>query len=190
MDYIIQSKKQYISCGTDGKYVETPDIEQAVKGPMHKLQNIINNCISPNKRRHCKIVEFHVNKNVVAPLPVNQIVAPSRFDHIVSQLKSIDFTGLDGEQNTLSQQLSFIDQEISDIQHYIEFNRLNAAQGYKAFKLLQDKLLERRAIKNDFAKFQMLTDAKMSDVFDGTLDKKLTTLNEKTYTPRVLKELF
>ena len=86
--------------------------------------------------------------------------------------------------------MSQIDQEITDIQHYIEFNKFDAAQGYMAYKLLHDKLIKRRAIKDDMAKFQMLCDSKLSDIFDGTFDNKLEELNKRTYHPRVLKELF
>lgn len=112
------------------------------------------------------------------------------FDDVISKFKTLDVTSFTKEQGELSQRLSQIDQEITDIQHYIEFNKLNAAEGYKAYKLLQDKLLVRRGIKDDMIKFQVLTSAKVSDIFDGTLDKSLDALSNRTYTPRVLKELF
>lgn len=40
----------------------------------------------------------------------------------------------------LIHELSVADQKITDIYHYIEFHPLNACQGYKMAKLLQDTL--------------------------------------------------
>lgn len=46
--------------------------------------------------------------------------------------------------------LSKVDKEISDIYHYIEVSNLDAYRGWKAYKLLKDKLIERRKIKDEF----------------------------------------
>lgn len=46
----------------------------------------------------------------------------------------------------LNHELSVADQNVC---HYIEFHPLNACQGYKMAKLLQDTLKERREIKNE-----------------------------------------
>ena len=190
MEYVIKCGANYIGYDSNGKYVEYNSIANATRGPMHKMQNVINNCIAPNKRSKCKVVEY----KQASIIPVVKIHKPtsssSRFDSVVEQLKNIDLTGFDVEHTQLSEKLSKIDQEITDIHHYIEFNKLNAAEGYKAFKLLQDKLRERRGIKDDMSKFQMLSSTKVVDIFNGTFDKNIEALSNRTYTPRVLKELF
>lgn len=190
MEYVIKCGANYIGCDSNGKYIECKGIANATRGPMHKMQNVVNNCIAPNKRGKCKVVEY--NQSFITPVvKVHTSASPtSRFDSIVKQIKSIDFTGFDSELAQLSDKLSKIDQEITDIHHYMEFNKLNAAEGYKAFKLLQDKLVERRGIKDDMSKFQMLSATKVTDVFNGTFDKNIEALSNRTYTPRVLKELF
>ena len=193
MDYVIKIGRNFIGLDSGGRYTEVTNYSKAIRGDMHKLSNIINNSISPNKRSKCKIVLASSVKVVPVPTPKPLTVTKpvdSLFDSVFESLKKVDTTDFNREQGILSQKLSAIDQEICDIQHYIEFNKLNAAEGYKAFKMLQDKLLERRVIKNDFAKFQMLNDAKVSEIFDGTLDSKLSAMEKKKYTPRVLKELF
>lgn len=190
MDYVIKCGANYIGCDSNGKYIECKSITSATRGPMHKMQNVINNCIAPNKRNKCKVVEYKqtlITPVVKVHVPTSHV---SRFDKVVEQLRNIDFTGFDAEHTQLSEKLSNIDQEITDIHHYIEFNKLNAAEGYKAFKLLQDKLLERRGIKDDMSKFQMLSSTKVTDIFNGTFDKNIEALSNRTYTPRVLKELF
>lgn len=193
MDYVIKIDKNFIGYNAEGRYGEVDSLSKAIRGDLHRLSNIVNNSISPSKRSRCKVVAFNSIKEVpavVAPKHTAEVHTGSMFDNVFEQLKKVDLTAFHREHSELSQKMSKIDQEVCDIQHYIEFNKLNAADGYKAFKLLQDKLLERRVIKDDLAKFQMLAAAKVSDIYDGTLEKHIEALEGRTYTPRVLTHLF
>ena len=193
MDYVIKIDKNFIGYDAEGRYGEVNSINKAIRGNLHRLSNIVNNSISPSKRSQCKVVAFSTVKevpSVVAPKHTEEGHTESMFDSVFAEIKKVDLTSFHKEHSELSQRMSRIDQEVSDIQHYIEFNRLNAADGYKAFKLLQDKLLERRVIKDDLAKFQMLAAAKVSDIYDGTFDKHIAEFESRTYTPRFLTHLF
>lgn len=194
MDYIIKIGKNYIGYDAAGRYGEVDSIDRAIRGELHRLSNIVNNSISPNKRSKCKVVAFNSVKSepavVDTPKHVAEVHAESLFDSVFEDLKKIDLVNFHKEHSELSKKMSRIDQEVSDIQHYIEFSKLNAVEGYKAFKLLQDKLLERRVIKDDLAKFQILASAKVSDIYDGTLENRIDEFYSRDYTPRVLKELF
>lgn len=197
MDYVIKIGKNFIGYNTEGRYDEVDSISKAIRGDLHRLSNIVNNSITPNKRSKCKVVAFNTIKvEPVVSTPKHVAVvsststSSSMFDTVLEQIKKIDLVSFHKEHSELSKKMSRIDQEVSDIQHYIEFNKMNAAEGYKAFKLLQDKLLERRVIKDDLAKFQILASAKVSDIYDGTLDDKIDEFYNRDYTPRVLKELF
>lgn len=193
MDYVIKIGKNFIGYDACGRYGEVDSIHQAIRGELHRLSNIVNNSISPNKRSKCKVIAFNSVKSesvVEPPKHVAEIHVDSTFDNIFEELKKIDVASFSKEQGELSKKMSRIDQEVADIQHYIEFNRLNAAEGYKAFKLLQDKLLERRVIKDDWSKLQILLSAKVSDIYDGTLESRIDEFYSRDYTPRVLKELF
>lgn len=198
MDYVIQIGKDYIGFDCYRQYIKVSDINKAIRGEMHKLTNIVGNCISPSMRKDCKVVAFKVANHeantekyaIEAHKHVAEIHAGSMFDNIFEQIKKVDLTSFHKEHSELSKKMSKVDHEISDIQHYIELNSLNAAEGYKVYKMLQDKLLERRVIKDDLAKFQMLSSAKVSDIFDGTLEKNIKDFYNRSYTPRVLTELF
>jgi hypothetical protein len=48
--------------------------------------------------------------------------------------------------------MSRVDREISNIYHEIEFEVFNASRGYMLAKQLQEKLKERRIIKNEYGK--------------------------------------
>lgn len=65
---------------------------------------------------------------------------------LVSRLEAATSANRLGE---LQAQVSEYDKMISEIYHYIEAKKLNAAQGYKAYKNLRGMLLRRRALKNE-----------------------------------------
>lgn len=193
MDYVIKCGKNYIGLDGNGRYAEVSDVNCAIKAPLHKLNNIINNCVAPNKRSKCKIIETSkivTKPTVVSVAEVPKVINHSVFTDIMDKFRAVATIEFEAARIENNARLSQVDKEITDIKHYIEFNKLNAVEGYKAYKMLRDKLLERRAIKNDYSKFQVLTSAKVSDIFDGTLDENLKALENKTYTPRVLNELF
>lgn len=190
-NYIIKCGNNYIGFDGRGRPTEVNDINKAWRAPMHKMSNLLNNCVAPDVRKRCKIMPYQpISTAHVVVAPAVERSETSLFDDIMSKLKTLGTADFDTAKDTIVKNMSHVDQEITDIQHYIEFNHLNAAEGYKAYKLLQDKLLERRAIKDDYSKFQMLADAKVSDIFDGTLEANIEKINHRVYTPRVLKELF
>lgn len=94
-------------------------------------------------------------------------------------------------KDSLGAALSTIDMEISDLMHYIEIMNLNAANGYKVFAMLKEKRIRRRRIKDDMAKFAVLSDATLEELISGTLLATLKKIdNDRIYTPRKLPELF
>lgn len=196
MEYVIKIGKNYIGVSKNGAYTEVHKIEDAYKGTTyHKLSNILNNCVSPEKRKQCKIVEVKFPSAVKALEKtevklIQRSSINSSFDEVITKLKAVGSLGFKDELDELYQKESLIDQEISDIYHYIEFSNFNAADGYKAYKLLKEALLRRRKIKDEVAKYKMVGDLTINGIFDGTLDEKLNDFENRTYTPRVLKHLF
>ena len=86
----------------------------------------------------------------------------------------------------LNSKLSDIDQEISDLEHYIEFNRLNACDAYNAYKMLRDALQKRRKIKDSIIAAQTLYESCDID----TLSSCSNLLHNRKYYPRKLTSLF
>ena len=81
-------------------------------------------------------------------IETNSVELAARLNSLVEEVKET--------KSNLCKELSIVDLKISDIQHYIENKRLNGVEGYKAYKLLQDTLKERRAIKKQFIVFYLL----------------------------------
>lgn len=86
--------------------------------------------------------------------------------------------------------MSDVDKELSDINHYIEFCNLNAAQGYKAYKMVKERRIKRRIIKNELVIVNVILEKKISDSMTEEMEKVIHILDKCTYTPRVLSELF
>ena len=112
-------------------------------------------------------------------------------DDISKWFESID-TFLDfmkdssSKKEMLVNRLSVSDREISDIYHYIEFNdRLNAYQGWLAYKRLQNSLKKRRKIKRELDVISKLCDPLIQSVFNN-----IKTSDQLRYEPRVLHSLF
>lgn len=92
----------------------------------------------------------------------------------------------------LSDELSKFDRQITDVEHYIEFNagKLNACDGYKAYKLLQDVLVERRKIKDELQILQVVKDRMaLSDDIEN-IHERVKELESRKYEPREFKHLF
>ncbi len=92
----------------------------------------------------------------------------------------------------LVEEESKYDRQRTDIEHYIEFNagKLNACDGYKAYKMLQEVLLSRRKIKDELQMINVVR-SRMSLPEDlANIETKIQELESRTYEPREFKYLF
>lgn len=93
-------------------------------------------------------------------------------------------------RKALIDELSDIDHEITDITHAAEFYELNAAQGYMVYKALHETTIRRREVKDNLMIVESILDSKVCNVSQVKLDHKADKLNNRSYHPRVLKEIF
>lgn len=93
-------------------------------------------------------------------------------------------------RSELSEALSNVDKEITDIEHYIELNNLNAYQGFMSYKMLQNRLKRRRKIKDELQVLNQLGSCKLDSVVMTEIQEALKQMENKVYTPRVLTDLF
>lgn len=78
------------------------------------------------------------------------------------------------------------EKERNDVYHYIEFTSLNACQGYKAYKLLKNILIERRQIKNELQQIEIM----LNNTDTETILTESNKVSNKHYSPRILNDLF
>lgn len=124
---------------------------------------------------------------VVVPSPP----CPTESSKYIISVLSEAVAKLNVRHQELAEQQSKFDGQVSDIVHYIEFNtgKLNACDGYKAYKLLQDTLLERRKIKDELQIIQVVRD-RMNAEDIANVEQKIKELEARVYKPRELTYLF
>lgn len=126
-----------------------------------------------------------------APQEISVPVKPDSSKYIVSIISDA-VAKLNCRHLELVEDLSKFDRQKTDIEHYIEFNagKLNACDGYKAYKILQDILLERRKVKDELEIVQVALDRIAAPEELAQIDLRVKELESRKYTPRELKHLF
>lgn len=87
-------------------------------------------------------------------------------------------------------ELERIEKELLDIQHAAEFYNLNASKGYKLYKMLHEKRIERRKYKDQLMVISFIMEGGLPDIVNGTVLKRIQGMDNRQYRPRVLEELF
>lgn len=120
-------------------------------------------------------------------LNINKIIEnySETVDEIIEMISSfmITINLKNTEYEALKEKESLLDKELVDIRHLIEFNNLSASQGYCTYKIQQEKLQERRYIKNlIFVYQQFLSLFNNEKMVHAILSIK--GLETQKYTPR------
>lgn len=173
-----------------------------------KAANVLKNAISKNLRNRYKIIEIEereidVNKNkeennkefIVNKKKedvVKEVVSENKLDTWNKGINSVvDFIQDARERKEeLLSDLSNIDKEVTDIYHYIETGKFNAYQGWLIFDMLRQRLKKRRKIKNELEVVSQLGECKIDTETLKDIQKAIAEIENRTYKPRVLKELF
>ena len=197
--YVITDGTRWIMRDRKGKYVPTSCEALADVYSNKQANSIFQNQLS-KALKSC----FHLQKIDEVPALVKQITQKEIKENTENVLvaENIKYwvdkvNGLNGlasealhRKDELLSQLSKVDQELSDINHYIEFCNLNAAQGYKAYKMIKERRIIRRSIKNELNVLNIILSKKISETATDEINKCVAGMDKRTYEPRVLKELF
>lgn len=198
-NYVITDGTRWIMKDRKGKYVPTSCEALADLYTKKQADAICNNSLNKALRRI-----FHVEKvNVVIPKQIKpvtekdideteKVMVSENIQHWLNKVS--DLNGLANEalnrKDELVQSLSNIDKELCDLLHYIEFCNLNAAQGYKAYKMIKDRRIIRRSIKNELKVLEIILGKRISETATDEINKCVAGMDKRTYEPRILKELF
>lgn len=87
-------------------------------------------------------------------------------------------------------ELARADAALLDIEHAAEFYALNAAQGYRLYRMLHETRVERRKRKDQIAICNIIIDSGFEGLIDGTTLKRIAGMDRREYKPRILEELF
>ena len=197
--YVITDGTRWIMRDRKGKYVPTSCEALADVYSNKQANSIFQNQLS-KALKSC----FHLQKIDEVPALVKQITQKEIKENTENVLvaENIKYwvdkvNGLNGlasealhRKDELLSQLSKVDQELSDINHYIEFCNLNAAQGYKAYKMIKERRIKRRSIKNELEVLSIILGKKISDTASDEIQKAIAGMDKRTYEPRIMTELF
>lgn len=87
------------------------------------------------------------------------------------------------EYQTLLKMLSDIDKQLSDMDHFIEFNKFSASRGYKMLALRQEKLKQRRDIKDSIFIYQQFLSITDQSKINNAISS-IEGLGGREYAPR------
>lgn len=185
MDYFIcNSSGNYLHIMPDSRWKFETDRISATRFTEIKAKNFLNNSIPLSIRSECFVVPE-------VPVATTDFGNDREFDwDNISKSQRELYSSLLWYKEHLTSQHRRVEQEICDIQHYIEFESLNAAKGYRAYKMLHDKFRHRRLIKKELSKVSYILDATPQTFACGDVERKLYNVDHAEYTPRVLNELF
>lgn len=197
--YVITDGSRWIMKDKNGKFVPTSCEPLADVFGNKEVNSVYQN----NLPKALKSV-FHIQKIDTPPKLVKQITHAEVQENTetVSVAGNIQYwvdkiSGLNGlasealhRKEELTNQLSQVDKELSDINHYIEFVNLNAAQGYKAYKMIKERRIKRRSIKNELEVLSIILGKKISDSVTDEIQKAVSRMDGRRYEPRVMNELF
>lgn len=177
-----------------------------------KASNVLISCVNKNLRNRYKIIEvenisvaeskggMNAGKIDTAIRPKDDVVKrignePVEENQLSSLSADIDiFTGMiqsaEQRKEILIVALSDVDKEICDINHYIEFGKFNAYQGWLAFKMLKGRLQKRRKIKDELSILSQLGECKVNSAMLADIKSSICKLDTREYQPRKLNELF
>lgn len=197
--YVITDGSRWITKNRNGKYVPTTCEALADTFGNKEANSVYNNNLSKALKSCFRVMKVDKPPELVKQITQEKVnentETPSNSENIqywidkISDLNGLASEALHRKDNLLSQ-LSKIDQELSDIDHYIEFVNLNAAQGYKAYRMIKDRRIIRRSIKNELDVLNIILGKKISETATDEIQKAIYGMDKRTYEPRVLNELF
>lgn len=198
-EYVITDGSRWIMRDRKGKYVPISNEALADKYSSKVANTVLNNQLSKALRN-----VFHVEKVDEPPENVKQVTIAEinsntekvliaqniqRWLDKISDLNGLASDALHRKEELLNQ-LSLVDKELCDINHYIEFCNLNAAQGYKAYKMIKDRRIKRRSIKNELQVLEIILGKRISETATDEIQRAVEGMDKRKYEPRVLNELF
>ena len=195
--YCITDGKLYIGLNKDNIQITVGAIDKAqIFDNFDKALNVKSNMKKTLRLKAWEIVKIEdksvVEEQIEEQYEYRKTIFEDKlfsWDKLVHNIE-ITYGDLNQYRQNLLHDQRNNEKEICDIYHYIEFMDLNASSGFKAYKMLQERLRDRRRIKDELSKVEFMLQSNHTDLASGKLSRRIEGLNHRQYEPRVLKELF
>lgn len=195
MDFVITDGKRYIS--TKGGIKSVASIRNATKMTKLKAENVLKSMPNTLKMFNWSVVSVAdlIDKediNVNPAIEQHMVEFKGLTDNILDKMLDVEtyVSNLKKYLTVLDSELDRIYLEIIDIEHAAEFYDLDMYKGWKLYKMLQDARLRRRKYKDEKAKIEYILKSNFVDCTNNAITNYIKSMNNRQYSPRVLKELF
>lgn len=199
--YVITDGERFIYRNRQGKYV--PTTGEAMADTFHsqkRAESILHNQITKGLRTSFRVECMDEDSDKkIKQLSVKEVqdnsekvILSEDVRYWIEKLSSLN--GISKEvrhrKSELEKGLRNVDNELLDLQHYIEFGKFNASEGYITCVRFKNTRLRRRSIKNEIAVLDIILDESIGGMIVEEIMKRIKELDKRRYNPRVLKELF
>lgn len=203
-EFVLTNGDKFIKQDINGKYSQTSSIGLAdIFDSLTIADNIRLNSISKSLSRTYRVAEI-VDGELVQIQPFATATEKKRTGDVIyfnntfscdewcegfEKLKGV-FEKANKRGNELIRELREIDLKVSDVEHYIEFNKLNAREGYKIYKQLNELLCKRRNLKFEQKVVNSINKNHKASEYISDIIATIENCKEDVYKPRILSELF
>lgn len=182
MCYLITDNKHYIELVKDRPTVTTDSMKAQTWTSESKAKNYMRTLPAFLKK-----FDWHVESEKRAVMSVNTDIID--VDNVIAYLVEAS-DRMERRLDYLYRQLSVMDLERTDIEHYIEFNEFDESMSREVYERLHENALQRRHIKDEIAKTECLMQAGVNRQNMTKVAKRVDELQHKQYTARILSDIF
>lgn len=186
--YVITDGKYYIGYDYGSREsIVVEDYEYSVKLKYIKIISILNSLsediLSMSDWKISSTAEIENDFSTVENLDIDSLLeSDSLFD--------IGFIILSKRRIYLQLELAQVEREVTDIYHAMEFYNYGVCNGFKMYKLMQERLIQRRKIKDEEKKIDYIISGICNELSAKQILENISGMDHRHYQPRVLKELF
>ena len=199
-DYVITDGEKFLYKNCTGKYIMSRGESMAELFTKGQAEQVLKNSVPKAMKIGLYIKKLHEPDSKQIKLVSNKDIRNNTetvmgTDYVENWLAKLStLNGLVEDANKrkteLSEQLSSVDKDLVDLDHYIEFSNCNAYQGYIAYKTCRDMLRKRRSIKNEMAVLDIILDKEFGEVIVDVAKKQIAGMDKRKYQPRHMIELY
>lgn len=202
-EFVLTNGVKFIKQDADGKYKQTSSIGLAdIFDSQTIADNVRMNSVPKSLSRTYRVAEIVDGEIVqIQAFVTAEKVRTGDTVHFNNSYWNNEwckcFAPLDGifekaakRGNELIREIRDIEFEIVDVEHYIEFNNLNAREGYKIYKKLNELFCKRRDLKFEQKIVNAINKNHKASECIADIVSTIKECKNDTYKPRILAELF
>lgn len=194
--FVITNGKNFMAQDSTNRHEVVNSVTLAAKyEERKKAENFLANLPRSFKNIGYYVQEIAIEEKSETVSDEKEIVG--EFSSFVNEAKKTieDFSefinNLNAKKKELERQKEEADKEIFDLVHAIELREeLNCPKAYKLYNMIRDARIKRREAKDGIEVIDIITEEGLVGIKSGRCMRRINGMDNRKYTPRILKELF